>query len=96
MVGGLISRLDGSALWFRYQVCTLGILLDPALCWESQVATMSRSAFHQLRLIAQLCPYLDERSVRTLMQALVISGIDYCNVHYMGLPLGLIQENQWV
>ena len=57
---------------------------------------MSRSAFNQLQIIAQLHLYLDEGSLRTLVQGPVISWIDYCNALFIELPLSLIQRLQWV
>ena len=61
----VVSRLDGAPLQCRGQAQNLGILLDPYLSWESQIAAVSRSAFNQLRLIVHLRPYLDEDSLRT-------------------------------
>lgn len=52
-------------------IWNLGILLD------SQVTSVSGSALNQLRLIDELCPYLDEGALRMLIHALVISRIDY-------------------
>ena len=74
-VGRIISRLGSIVLLFRGQVHNLSLLLDPTLSYDSQVADMSRSTFNQLRLIAQIHPYLDEGSLRMLMQTLVISWI---------------------
>ena len=38
---GVVTRLDGTALPFRDQVCNLGVLLDLALSWESQIVAVS-------------------------------------------------------
>ena len=71
----MVPRLDGISLQFRDRVHHLGVL-DSALCWESQITAASRSAFNQLRLMAQLRPYLDEDSLKTLALALAISQIN--------------------
>ena len=85
----MVPKLDDTLLQFRDQVRNFGILLDPALSQESHIAIVSRSTFNQIRLIAQLHPYLDEDSLRTLVQALVISQTDYCSALHVGLPLNL-------
>ena len=50
------------------------------------------SAFHQLRLVAQLCPYLDRDNLASVVHALVTSKLDYCNALYVGLPLKTVQN----
>ena len=40
--------------------------------------------------IAQLQPYLDRKSLTTLVHVSVISRTGYCNAVYMGLPLKAI------
>ena len=51
-------------------------------------------AYFRLRWIAQLCPCLDGGVITTLVHALVVSRLDYCNVFYMGLPLRLMWKFQ--
>ena len=63
---------------------------------ESQVASVVRTTFYHLRRVAQLRPYLDVGALTTLVRALVISGLDYCNALYVGLPLRLLQKLQVV
>ncbi|KAF7238180.1 Complement C1q-like protein 3 [Varanus komodoensis] len=90
-VGGFDPVLDGVALPLKDRVHSLGVLLDPELSLEFQVAVVARSAFLQLRLIHQLRPYLDEHSLATVIHALVTSRLDYCNARYVGLPLKMVQ-----
>lgn len=59
MLEGILPRLDGTDLLLSDRVWNLEALLDPAIFWDSQVAAGSKSAFNQLRLIAQLCTYLN-------------------------------------
>lgn len=59
-----------------------------------EIAAMSRSTFNQLKLIAQPHTCLDESSLRTLVQALVRSQMNYCNALYVGIPLKLTQRLQ--
>ena len=62
--GGIIPRLDSVALLFRNHIHYFG----PGSVWDSHIAAMSSSAFDHFRLITQLCFYLDEGSLRTLVE----------------------------
>ncbi|KAF7252571.1 RNA-directed DNA polymerase from mobile element jockey [Varanus komodoensis] len=64
-------------------VHSLGVLLDPELTLETQVSAVARSAFHQLRLIHQLRPYLEDDCLATVTHALVTSQLDFCNALYI-------------
>ncbi|KAF7254422.1 hypothetical protein EYD10_00127 [Varanus komodoensis] len=81
-------------LWDK--VRSLGVLLDPELSLEAQVTAAARSAFLQLRLIHQLCPYLEFDCLATVTHALVTSRLDFCNALYMGLPLKTVRILQLV
>ncbi|KAF7252624.1 Craniofacial development protein 2 [Varanus komodoensis] len=86
-VGDLHLVLNGVALPLKDRVRSLGVLLNPELTLEAQVLAVARSAFHQLRLIHQLHPYLEDDCLATVTHALVTSRLDFCNVLYVGLPL---------
>ncbi|KAF7235229.1 Protein TANC1 [Varanus komodoensis] len=86
-----ITRLYGYAL-----IQSLGVLLDPELSLEAQVTAAARSAFLQLQLIHQLCPYLEHDSLATVTHALVTSRLDFCNALYVGLPLKTVRILQLV
>ena len=60
-IGGLGNSLSfgGVTLTAQSGVRSLGIHLDPALTMETQVASVSRSAYFHLWWITQLRPYLD-------------------------------------
>ncbi|KAF7250284.1 Band 4.1-like protein 4A [Varanus komodoensis] len=78
------------------RVCSLGVLLDPELLLDTQVTAVARSAFHQLQLIHQLCPYLEDNCLATVTHALVTSRLDFCNMLYVGLPLKTVRILQMV
>ncbi|KAF7243976.1 Lysozyme C, partial [Varanus komodoensis] len=71
--GELNLVLNGVALPPRDKVRSLGVLLDPEFSLEAQVTAAARSAFLQLRLILQLCPYLECDCLATVTHALVTS-----------------------
>uniref|UniRef100_A0ABM5FTP4 Reverse transcriptase domain-containing protein n=1 Tax=Pogona vitticeps TaxID=103695 RepID=A0ABM5FTP4_9SAUR len=96
--GGLGNSLMywGVALAAKSGVRSLGVHLDPTLTMETQVASVVRSAFFHLWRIARLRPYLDTGTLTTLVHALVISRLDYCNALYVGLPLKVMRKLQVV
>ncbi|XP_061474960.1 small ribosomal subunit protein uS7 isoform X1 [Rhineura floridana] len=85
--------LDGVTLPLKEQVRSLGVLFDPSLSLEAQVA---RNAFYHLQLVAQLRPYLDSDDLASVVHALVTSRLDYCNALYVGLPLKTVRKLQLV
>ena len=95
-IGGLGNSLSfgGVTLTTKSEVRSLGVHLYPALTMETQVASVVCSAYFHLCRIAQLCPYLDVGELTTLVHALVISRLDYCNALYVGLPLRLMRKLQ--
>ncbi|KAF7247761.1 Maturin [Varanus komodoensis] len=95
-LGDLDLVLNGVALPLKDRVHSLGVLLNPKLTLEAQMLAMARSAFHQLRLIHQLRPYLEDDCLAAVMHALVTSGLDFCNALYMGLSLKTVRILQLV
>ena len=89
---GVQPVLDGVALPLKEQVRSLGVLLEPSLSLEAQVALVAWSAFYQLRLVAQLRPYLDRDNLASVVHALVTSKLNYRNTLYMGQPLKMVQK----
>ena len=57
---------------------------------------MARSTFAQLKLVHQLCLFLEMLDLATVTHALVTSCLDYCNVLYVEWPLKMVQKLQLV
>lgn len=53
---------------------------------EAQAASVVQAAFHQL----------DKGSLRTVVYAMVTSGLYYCNTIEVGLPLEMVWKLQFV
>ena len=70
-------------------VHSLRVFPDLSLRLDGQVA------FAQLKLVCQLCPFLERSDLATVTHALVTSQLDYCNALYMGLPLESVWK-QWI
>ena len=58
---------------------------------KNQISSITKSCFFHLRRIRQVKKSLNEKCLRTLVQALVISRIDYCNSVLYGLPASTLQ-----
>ena len=65
----------------------LGVILDSSLLMNLHISAVARSCFFHLRRIRQIKGALNKHCVRILVQALVISRLDYCNVVLAGLPM---------
>lgn len=76
---GNAPMLDEVTLTPKASVHSSGICLDAGLLLEALVA---RSAYHQLKLLYQLCAFLNKKDLAMFTDALVISSLDYCNALY--------------
>lgn len=65
-------------------------------CQWSCLHNIDDSAFHQLHLFGQLQLFLDRDSLTAVVHTLSTLRLDYCNVFYVGMPLGLVQKLQLV
>ncbi|KAF7234544.1 hypothetical protein EYD10_18427 [Varanus komodoensis] len=70
-MGDLGLVVNGVALPLRDRVHSLGMLLDSELSLEAQVTAVATSAFLQLRLIHQLCPFLENDYMAKVTHALL-------------------------
>jgi Reverse transcriptase (RNA-dependent DNA polymerase) len=64
----------------------LGVLLDNKLSMSNHISAVTKSCFFHLRRIRQIKRCLNESCLQTLVQALVISRLDYCNSVLVNLP----------
>ena len=71
-------------------VRNLGVMMDRHMAMSAQVRQVVRMAYHHLRNIGLARGMLTVASTKQLVQALVISCLDYCNSLLMGLPNNLI------
>ena len=97
-VSGLGNSLSfqGVTLTTKNLFHILGVHLDPVLTMETQVAPVIRTSYFHLRWIAQLCSYLYVGALTTLVHALIVLRLDYCNALCVGLHLRLMQKVQMV
>ena len=63
----------------------LGVTFDDSMTLKQHISNICRSSYMQLRKINSIRQYLTTNAVKTLVQSVVISRLDYCNSTYTGL-----------
>jgi len=69
----------------------LVVLFDNTLSMKHRISSITKSCFFHLRRIRQVRKSLNEKCLRTLVQALVISRRNYCNSVLYSLPASTLQ-----
>ena len=70
----------------------LGVSIDSTLSMIPQVKDVCRKAVFQLRRIGKIRKYLTKAAAKSLVQALVLSNLDYANALLFGLPNELLEH----
>ncbi len=86
-------QLGSSTITPSSSVRNLGVIFDEQLTFKDQTAQSCRFALHNIRKIR---PFLTEHAAQLLVQALVISRLDYCNALLAGLPSNTIKPLQMI
>ena len=63
---------------------------------EQQIRNVSRMCYYECRRISSIRPFLTQKAAASLMSALVLSRLDYCNSLYQGLAKFQIAKLQRV
>ncbi len=74
----------------------LGVVIDDQLSFTDHIATTARSCRFALYNIRKIRPFLSEQTAQLLVQALVLSRLDYCNALLAGLPACTIKPLQLI
>ncbi len=77
-------------------VRNLGIIFDDQLTFKEHIAKTAQSCRFALHNIRKIRPFLTEHAAQLLVQALVISRLDYCNALLAGLPSNTIKPLQMI
>ena len=67
-------------------VRNLGMFFNKELKHTAHVNRLTSSSFHCLQNMARIRHQLDTQTVKTIIQALVISKLEYCNSILLGIP----------
>ncbi|XP_073503957.1 calcitonin gene-related peptide type 1 receptor isoform X1 [Phyllobates terribilis] len=82
----LSINVNGCPLSPVLQARCLGVTLDSALSFKPHIQALSTSCQLQLKNISRIRTFLNHESAKTLVHALIISRLDYCNLQLCGLP----------
>ncbi len=74
----------------------LGVIFDDQLTFKEHIAKTARSCRFALHNIKKSGPFLTEHAAQLLVQALVVSRLDYCNALLAGLPSNTIKPLQMI
>ncbi len=85
-------QLGSSTITPSCSVRNLGVIFDEQLTFKDHIAKTARSC----RFIRKIRPFLTEHAAQLLVQALVISRLDYCNALLAGLPSNTIKPLQMI
>ncbi len=77
-------------------VRNLGVIFDDQLTFKEHIAKTARSCRFALHNIRKIRPFLTEHAAQLLVQALVVSRLDYCNALLAGLPSNTIIPLQMI
>ena len=64
----------------------IGVIFDPHVSLDRQIASVCKSAFYSIRAISHIRKFQSLDTAKTLVHALVISKVDHCNAIIYGLP----------
>ncbi len=89
-------QLGSSTITPSASVRNLGVIFDDQLTLKEHIAKTARSCRFALHNIRQIRPFLIQHAAQLLVQALVISRLDYCNALLAGLPSYTIKPLQMI
>ncbi len=88
-------QLGSSTITPSTSVRNLGVVFDQ-LTFKEHIAKTARSCRFALHNIRKIRPFLTEHAAQLLVQALVISRLDYCNALLAELPSNTIKPLQMI
>ncbi len=89
-------QLGSSTITPSASVRNLDVIFDDQLNFEEHIAKTARSCRFALHKIRKNRPFLTKHAAQLLVQALVISRLDYCNALLAGLSSNTIKPLQMI
>ena len=80
----------------REYVKILGVTFDNRMTFQKHITNICRSVNIHIRKINNIRRYLSDTTMRTLVQSIVITHLDYYNSVCIGLPMNILQRLQLV
>ena len=79
-------ELQGERISAVSVVRNLGVHMDCALTLDFHIGYVQRTCYYYLNWIRKIRKYLTKQVAKSIVHALVITRIDYCNSLYVNLP----------
>ena len=95
-INGVFVENDATCIRFKSVVKNLGIFLDSDLSYTDQVSSVVSRSFLCIKNIARIKTFLTSKEKCTLLTALILSKLDYCNSLYYGINCSLLKKLQVV
>ena len=89
-------KVCDSEICFSHSARNLGITLTSDMSLDNHISNICRSAYYEIRRICSIRHTLTVQTTNTLVCALVLSKLDYCNSYLAGSASYLIQKLQKV
>ncbi len=89
-------QLGSSTITSSKTARNLGVVIDDKLNFSDHIAKTAPSGRFALYNIRKIRPFLSEHATQLLVQALVLSRLDYCNALLAGLPANSIKPLQLI
>ena len=96
LINGVFVENDATCIRFKTVVKNLGIFLDSEMSFADQVKSVVSKAFFSIKTIARIKSFLTSKEKCTLLTALVLSKLDFCNSLYYGINSSLLNKLQVV
>ena len=77
-------------------ISSLGVIIDSGLSLDKQIASVCKSSYYYLHLISKKKDLLTINAIKTAVETLVLSRLNYCCTIYQDLPNYLIKKLQLV
>ena len=87
-------KLEEDSIPISEAVRDLGFIVDSHLKMDKHIAQVSKTCYHQIRNVCKIRKFLTVEATKTLIQATVISRLDYCNSLLCGIPKKHIKKLQ--
>ena len=88
--------INGTTVHATTCVKNLGVMMDSNLTLHDQVNSIRKSCYFYISWIWRVRPYLTECAAKSIVHALVVSRLDYCNAVLVNLPKYEIHRLQQV
>ena len=86
----LTITFDNSVLASTQTARNLGVTLDSQLSLTANITATTHFCRYMLHNIRRIRPLLTQKAAQVLVQALVLSCLDYCNFLLAGVPASAI------